>query len=211
MDGYCERLGPDFWAEPINAFTNLAFIFAAIIMAWRLRGQKAPMAWLLVAILTAIGIGSFLFHTHATIWAVTADVVPILLFILLYIFVINRDVLGLTGWRPYAASALFLPYAAVTVPLFGLVPVLGVSAGYLPVALLIALYAIGLRHREREVARGLGIGAAILMLSITLRSLDMPLCDGFPHGTHFMWHILNGVMLGWMIEVYRRFLAATQG
>jgi hypothetical protein len=27
-------------------------------------------------------------------------------------------------------------------------------------------------------------------------------------GTHFLWHILNGLMLGWMIEVYRRHMLA---
>jgi aspartyl-tRNA(Asn)/glutamyl-tRNA(Gln) amidotransferase subunit C len=29
-----------------------------------------------------------------------------------------------------------------------------------------------------------------------------------PLGTHFLWHILNGIMLGWMIEVYRRHMLA---
>jgi hypothetical protein len=28
-------------------------------------------------------------------------------------------------------------------------------------------------------------------------------------GTHFWWHILNGIMLGWMIEVYRRYVSDT--
>jgi hypothetical protein len=27
-------------------------------------------------------------------------------------------------------------------------------------------------------------------------------------GTHFLWHILNGVMLGWMIHVYIRHMLA---
>jgi hypothetical protein len=30
----------------------------------------------------------------------------------------------------------------------------------------------------------------------------------FPLGTHFGWHLLNAVMLGWMIEVYRRHMLA---
>ena len=35
IDIYCERLDPSFWAEPINALTNLAFIAVGF---WVLRG-----------------------------------------------------------------------------------------------------------------------------------------------------------------------------
>ena len=31
IDAYCERLGPGFWAEPLNAWTNLAFLLAALL------------------------------------------------------------------------------------------------------------------------------------------------------------------------------------
>ena len=34
IDAYCERLGPAFWAEPVNALTNAAFPIAAWV-AWR--------------------------------------------------------------------------------------------------------------------------------------------------------------------------------
>ncbi|MEM1352958.1 MAG: hypothetical protein AAGF27_11480, partial [Pseudomonadota bacterium] len=80
----------------------------------------------------------------------------------------------------------------------------GGSAGYAPVALLIFLYAGFLRNRLPEFARGLAIGAVILVVSLAFRTIDEPVCGAVPLGTHFMWHILNGVMLGWMIEVYRR-------
>jgi hypothetical protein len=55
-----------------------------------------------------------------------------------------------------------------------------------------------------DTALGLAMGATLLILSILFRSIDLPLCSGWPLGTHFMWHILNALMLGWMIEVYRR-------
>ena len=85
VDGYCERLDPGLWAEPLNAVTNLAFLIAAFA-AWRLvRHDGLPLAKLLVLILTLIGIGSGLFHTFATIWASLADTLPILAFILMTI------------------------------------------------------------------------------------------------------------------------------
>jgi hypothetical protein len=30
IDLYCERVSPSFWAEPVNAVSNLAFLIAAI-------------------------------------------------------------------------------------------------------------------------------------------------------------------------------------
>jgi len=48
---------------------------------------------------------------------------------------------------------------------------------------------------------------AILCVSLVFRSLDEAVCPLVPIGTHPMWHLLNGLMLGWMIEVYRRHVA----
>lgn len=206
IDGYCERLSPAYWAEPINAVTNAAFLISAFVMWYRTRGQHAPLAHLLIAVLAMIGIGSYLFHTHAQTWAAMADVVPILLFILIYIFAINRDVWNLRTWPALGLTLLFFPFVAATLPIFRLIPGLGGSVAYAPIPLLILIYAALLRHRAPVIARGLTIGAAILIASITFRAIDLPLCAQIPVGTHFMWHILNATMLGWMIEVYRRAL-----
>ena len=116
----------------------------------------------------------------------------------------NRHVWGLRVLPALGLTALFFPYAAVTLPLFQMVPGLGDSAGYAPVPLLIYIYAVLLRHRAPDTARGLAVGATILVASITFRALDEPVCGAIPMGTHFMWHILNAIMLGWMIEVWRR-------
>ncbi len=206
VDAYCERGGPDYWAEPVNALTNLAFVIAAAVMWPRVRG--VPLARLLCAVLAVIGIGSWLFHTHAQAWAGLADTVPILIFVLIYIFAAHRDYWRQSTGRAFAATLLFFPYAALTVPLFRLLPGLGSSAAYAPVPLLIAIHGVLLRRRAPATARGLGIGAALLTVSITFRSLDEPLCALWPLGTHFVWHLLNATMLGWMIEVYRRHMLA---
>lgn len=208
IDGYCERVGPAYWAEPVNAVTNAAFVIAALIL-WR-RSAGVPLARALCVFLALIGLGSYLFHTHAQVWAAIADVTPIALFILLYLFAINRDVWGMPIWAALLGTAAFLPFAAVTVPVFQYVPILGVSAGYLPVPTLILIYAALLRRRAPDLARGFVVGAAILLVSLTFRSVDELLCAQLPLGTHFMWHILNGVMLGWMIEVYARHCRAAR-
>jgi hypothetical protein len=204
IDGYCERTDPSYWAEPVNAVTNAAFLIAAWIMWRRVRGQGLPLAAAMVVILAAIGIGSYLFHTYAQAWSAMADVLPIVLFILLYVFAATRDFLGMGTWISLGVTVLFVPYAAAMTMLFELMPFFEVSSFYWPVPVLIVVYALLLAFRHPATARGLGIGAVVLVVSLVFRSVDETVCASVPVGTHFMWHVLNGIMLGWMIEVYRR-------
>ncbi len=212
IDAYCERTDAGYWSEPVNAVTNAAFLIAAFVMWRRTRGAGLPLAGVLVVILAAIGVGSFLFHTHATVWAAMADVVPIGLFILVYLFAANRHFWQMPLWLALAATAAFVPYAMLLTPLFRALPVFEVSAFYWPVPLLILGHAAALSRRAPATARGLALGAGILVASLVFRSLDESLCAATGGlGTHFLWHVLNGLMLGWMIEVYRRHMAADAG
>lgn len=197
VDGYCERLGPGLWAEPINALTNIAFLIAALVVWPRTAGQ--PLARALAVILFAIGIGSFLFHSFATRWAGLADVLPIGAFILTYVYAANRQFWGWPVWVAALGTAAFVPYAALVTPVFDALPFFTISSFYWSVPLLIAGYALALRRRSPALSGGLAFGAVLLCVSLVFRSLDDPLCSAIPLGTHFLWHILNALMLGHMI------------
>lgn len=201
FDGYCERTDFTYWSEPVNAVTNIAFLIAAV---WMWRRVDDALGRALCGVLFAIGVGSYLFHTHATVWAVTADVLPIFIYILMYIYIANRYYWNWPVWLSLLGAAAFIPYTAALTPVINALPFFRISGQYWGVALLIAVYGILLRKRHPETATGLIVGAALLTLSLTFRSVDELVCSAIPWGTHFMWHILNGVMLGWMIEVYRR-------
>lgn len=204
VDGYCERLAPGLWAEPLNAVTNLAFLAVALWVWPRTHG----MGRLFAAVLAVIGIGSGLFHTFANRLTGLMDVLPILAFILIYVFAASRDFLRLPLWAAGLATLAFLPFAALTGPVFARIPGIGSSAGYAPVPLLILIYAALVARHAPATARGLGVGAALLILSILFRALDLPQCGRWPEGTHFLWHLLNALMLGWMILVWTRHQAA---
>ena len=206
INAYCERLDPSFWSEPINAVTNLAFIIAALYV-WP-RSKGLPLAQALTTILFIIGVGSFLFHTFATPWAALLDVAPIGAFILLYLFAVHRDIIGLGLWKALGATALFFPFAAIIVPVLNMLPFFQISGFYWTVPILLTGYGLAL-HKTPGIRQGFLTGAAILAVSITARSLDDTLCNLLPIGTHFLWHILNGVMLGYMILVYCRHMLAS--
>jgi hypothetical protein len=203
IDGYCERTDASYWSEPLNAVTNAAFLIAAAL-CWRMTARD-PGARLLVVILAAIGVGSYLFHTHARAWAMLADVLPIQAFILVYIHLATVRFLGAPAWAGLAAAVAFVPLSALAsagiAAVFG--PLNG-SVGYIPVVLLILAYAVALARRAPRTARGMATGAAILAASLFFRTIDATACAAFPAGTHFLWHCLNGVMLGWMIVVMVR-------
>lgn len=202
---YCERLGPQFWAEPVNAVTNLAFIVAAVLMAPHAQRARDPGAMLLCAILAVIGVGSFLFHTFATRWAGLADVLPILAFILVAVCLATRRFLGAPWWAAALATLAFMPVNWGTGQILrATVGSLNGSVMYAGVLVFLLAYAALLARRYPDTARGLLTVAGIFVVSVTARASDASVCGSFPLGTHFLWHIFNGLLLGWMIHVFLR-------
>jgi hypothetical protein len=204
---YCERLGqPAFWAEPLNAITNAAFLVAAFGCFWLWRRAEARdwAVFALMAIVVMIGIGSFLFHTIPNRITVLMDVLPIQAFILLYFGLALRRFLGLPIWVMLAGPILFFVASAGLVQFAGS-RALGGGIGYVPA--LVALFGfglvLGLRQDDlaRRRARGLIVAGAVFAVSLALRTLDLPFCGSWRHGLHFLWHVLNATVLGLLLLV----------
>ena len=195
IDIYCERLGPGLWAEPINALTNASFFIAALFCAWL---AKKENAWnipsiTLISLMALIGLGSTLFHTTATFWAMLSDVLPILFYQIAFLLLYSRNVMGLT--RRHTTIALMLFVATIFV--FGQLPSdwLNGSISYFPALLFLCGFALWhWQHASRE-KHILLEAAGIFMVSLFFRSVDMHICERLEIGTHFLWHILNGLVL----------------
>lgn len=200
IDGYCERTSPDFWAEPLNAVTNAAFILAALITliaAIRSNRLDGPVIWL-IAVMSIVGTGSFLFHTFATVWAAIADTTPIMLFILSYFAIAMRTFGGFNWGR---SILLTLGFIVVLVGLSYVLNLLlrdliGGSVSYVPA--LLAIWAVGfwLIARSHPAGKWLIVVGVIFTISLTLRAIDEPFCEQLASGTHWAWHILNSIVLG---------------
>ena len=194
IDQYCERLDPSFWAEPVNALTNAAFILAAVmaLLDWRRGGSSDRAVLALIVVVFAIGLGSFAFHTLATRGARLLDVIPIGVFIYGYFLLALRRMLGV----PWVYSVVLLvAFIALSNALAIAVPreVLNGSSGYFPA--LGALLIIGWLLRDNTQGRAMLTAAAIFVASLTLRIVDLDICNALPLGTHFLWHVLNAVLL----------------
>jgi len=215
---YCERgTNEALWAEPINAISNAGFLLAALIfwqlILWRPRDERSADHYLLMALAFLIGFGSLAFHLFADEGTALADVIPIGLFMLVYLgFALNRFLSVPPGWT----VLLVLIFAGLVgaamqihcwdggIGLRGAAPdakpCLNGSMAYLPA--LGALIIVGMVAAERHhKAAPYILGAAVVFaVSIFLRSVDLAFCDrllidGREVGTHFIWHLLNAVVI----------------
>jgi hypothetical protein len=66
---------------------------------------------------------------------------------------------------------------------------------YFPALVGVGLMGTSLALQRRPGAGLFGIATALFVVSISLRSVDLAWCSGWVWGTHWAWHLLNGVML----------------
>lgn len=215
---YCERGGnPAFWAEPLNAISNGAFIIAALVAAAQFARTPQAARGLpeaaLIALVFVIGVGSFLFHTYATRWASLADIIPIGVFMLAYFAYVLRRFVRLNWVLVAAGLAIFvwsLRYAAtIQCPAQeALLPITAAARGrclngtiaYVPAFIALAGSGMLLALLRHPAWRYLAGAAVLFAASMTARTLDFELCELARAGTrvlgtHFMWHILNAATL----------------
>jgi hypothetical protein len=202
---YCERSVAGPWAEPLNLVTNVAFLVAAGWLAVRLRrdGEGVRTAWdlwALAALIGLIGIGSGLWHLTADGWAALTDVIPIALFINLFLVGFLSRVAGMTllgvfaAWLAFQASSLGLGLLLPPTAGHG-------SAAYLPAYAWLLLLTGYAAYRGLPATGHMLTAAVLFAVSLTARALDQPACAAWPAGTHFLWHLFNA-------EVLRRLVLA---
>lgn len=197
---YCERTSPAFWGEPLDALSNLAYLAAAGALWWALRRDEDVPASVgfMPGLAAVIGAGSFAFHTLATRWSKVLDVVPIGLFVLCYLACYMRWFYGLSWRRCLLGVAGFIGLTAVFgVTVAGFVP--NRSGIYVPVLIVLAGLAAALAlGRDADRSRHwppLAGAAVVFAAALVARTIDRKVCASDPEGTHFIWHLLTGLLL----------------
>lgn len=206
IDKYCERISPDLWGEPFNIISNLAYIVASVFLIRLYQRSVSKNGWKnwdiqgLILLLILIGTGSSLWHISANSWALYADVIPILLFINLYLLSCLYRVLG---YSVLLTAEIFLFYHLVNynVQTYFEKDLLNGSIFYLPTWLL--LFGIGLLlwRKQTETSKQILSACLIFALALFIRTIDLDLCHIFPVGTHFIWHILSAYMMYLLMRV----------
>jgi hypothetical protein len=197
VDAYCERTGDGLDAEPLNALTNLAMFAAAWAAAvLQRRHPNRDAAGLINAMIAAIvagGIGAFLFHTTATVWAVVLDMLPFLVFMLLVLWL---TLTRFFAWSVAAAAGGLVAFLAIIVGGGTLIPrgMLPSGAYYLlPLGVLVVVSVLLLLRRSPAGPSYLA-AALVFAAAFAARELDERLCGAIPVGTHFLWHLLAALL-----------------
>ena len=107
------------------------------------------------------------------------------------------------------ASFLFHTFANILIIAFCLLPfsfvvsqlatisfgTLNGSTWYFSFIILFLTYSYVIRKEFAQMSAILFSAALFLSVSIIFRSIDIISCNSIPVGTHFVWHIMNGILL----------------
>ncbi|MCB1406367.1 MAG: ceramidase domain-containing protein [Rhodobacteraceae bacterium] len=216
VDIYCERTSAAFWAEPVNALSNASFLVAAL---WggataRARGVGSPMVWVLIVMAALIGIGSFLFHTYANRWSELADTIPIWSFVALFVLAAMHFIGGMPVARVMRVAGIVIVAAGLTVWLLAsgegadaataTPDPLNGSGQYAPAVIALLVFTAVSFWRRHPGAPWIAAATVTFLVSLGLRTLDRDICAAFPLGTHFGWHLLNGLMVAILLQMLVR-------
>jgi len=101
-------------------------------------------------------------------------------------------------WAWLAAPAYLAASVGFTAAVVAIAGERAALGGYLPALLGLIGFGTAIRLTARSAAvygRWLLAASGIFGASLTLRTLDEPLCGTLPIGTHFLWHCLHAVVL----------------
>lgn len=190
---YCETpatITGLFPVEPANAISSgviVLFGIAALVLVVQ-RSPRAIELYAACALLMLNGLGSILWHGLRTRWALTLDVMPAIVFVLLVAVVWARRV---GPWWQVAAIGGTLLIAPLAVQFLDLGSRWPLRFGVM--ALVIVALALWLIVRSFAVSRVAGFTGAAALLSalaaLTFRSIDAAACESIGMGTHFLWHM----------------------
>ena len=187
------RFPVDAWAT----WTNLIFLFVIVYWFWRLRGRYRQHRILTVSLplLTAGWIGGTVYHaTRSHVFWTLLDWVPIVILVMLAAAWLWRRLLPNIGLAIGVTLLPLLVAAALFRPLANSGP-LGICASYALIASSVIVPAVWNAARGgRRLCGWFAFVFACFAVALTFRLLDAPLAQaGWPHGSHYLWHLFGGV------------------
>ncbi len=202
---YVETNMARFPVEPWNTFSNLIFLAALVVYAFRTRldFRRYPVLVLGMPVLLVGFVGGTMYHATraANLWLLM-DFIPIAV---LALFAAYHFWLRVVGSRLLAGVLIFLPPLLMDLVhhQVEMGRQLHISLGYISQALTILIPAF-LFCRSQRYRYGRLLAAAFLCFA---GAISFRLLDGarlLPMGTHFLWHLLGGCSSMLLMEyIYR--------
>ena len=190
---YCETsLNPlgSFPFEPLNTYTSIApVLFGALALIYLLRKRESSRVAYGLAILTILtGLGSIAWHSLRTDLTLLLDALPGVIYVLtitfFWFYYLGARYWGLVVLAVFIAASILLPSEwSFVKPLIGVLVLVAIASGRVSVTW----------YRRRPAIKFALPMIAAGIIAVSLRSLDLRICDTIPFGTHFFWHIFLGL------------------
>lgn len=197
--GLCERTASGPFEEPLNVLSNILFFMVALSLFRYYRTHpdlKDKWIWdlhVLTVLTVFIGVGSMTFHSFPTRITELMDIIPIVIFIIIFFLSIIVRV-GKTNL--FQTIICFMAFAGCTHFFVTQFPnALNDSIGYLSSMGALVMIAIYLHLKRRPSSHQFLLAALLGVISLFFRSVDNSVCDTLPIGTHFLWHSLNAALI----------------
>ena len=226
---YCERgTSTDFLAEPVNALSTLSIMIAGFAGLWIYRklpaSQQSSDHLLLIALTFITSFGGLAFHLFATQWSEILHLLPLLLFVLVYLaLALNRflkvppgvtglmiggfvlvTIASLTMTCSFLDSVLQPAWSvgdgAADVQKPGATSCLNGSFAYFPSLFVLLVLTWTLRKRRHKAAKSHMFASFLLIVALVFHTLDHLTCTltlfgDHNLGVHFVWHLLSAASM----------------
>jgi hypothetical protein len=198
---FCERTTPYLLGqEGLNDWTHLAFFLScAIALWWHSRhGTLRHMNGFLAAWIGVIGLASMSLHLYPIGLTYLADTSAITIFMALFTYHAPRQLRGYRHGQALRLSGAFLLATALCGLPSKLIGQEWLTLTFLPSLAFMAWLACTATtaHARRNFMWATGVFG----ISMSAHGLDLPTCrltGGL--GTHWLWHVCNGLMLGLLV------------
>lgn len=195
VDLHCERLADGLMGEPLNVLSNILFFVVAYFLfkQYREADIRAPRIKVLIYMIISFGVGSVIFHASARMWGAIFDVLPIVMFAVLYLYLFARHVLRIK--RKWAVALIAFFFLANLIFKANVIKAPDGYVSLIPSVLVMYCIALFMFATKNRSAMRFATATLVATMAATFRAVDSymngeDLCDMFPMGTHFLWHVL---------------------
>lgn len=190
---YCETGIGLFFTQPINTVSNIALFISAYFVYKLLREYhiKNLIIQILPPLVVLTAVGSMLWHGAPSLLTDFADTLPLSALVLISFFFLLDKLLS----NKKLIWGIFFMFILTETPfMFGILPSIN---GFIPYLL---AFIFGLFISVRVAGRyalfpQLFPILVVFAIALFFRTIDLTICSAFPIGTHFVWHILNALMV----------------
>ncbi|BBM83932.1 ceramidase domain-containing protein [Candidatus Uabimicrobium amorphum] len=211
---FCEALRPGTIVQPVNTWSNLAFILIGLLVLRQGKkdfiaqsfsnsmSTKRVYSFTYGILIVFLGFGSFFYHASMTFLGQVFDLMGMYL---LTTFVILYNVERL---RPYKASIFIISYLIINTILLCILLTLPQTRRYifavLVIVALIPEYWIYRKKKTNNRLLFLAVGLLIVAFIIWILDITKIICSPYSFWQgHALWHILTAMSAGSLYMHYR--------